>query len=537
MRRSIASLASQAFDLAVIGGGITGCCIARDASRRGLRVALVERNDFSSGTSAATSHMVHGGLRYLQQRELGVVRESLRERRTWQRVAPHLVSPLAFLVPTLGRRHDLTIRFGLALYDLLSFDRNRLGDPEQHLAASRHLASDELLAREPVLDRPGLRGGMAYSDCLVFSPERAAIECLLDASAHGAVVANQVSVTGRRRAASTTLLAVDRLSGAEVAIAARIVVNAAGPWADDVAVALGQGSARRVVRSKGIHLVVRALTSHFALTVPVRDRHFFVIPWRDHSLVGTTDAPFAGDPDEVGVSEAEIAGFLAVINEGLPTARLARADVVAAYSGLRPLVVSGAGDTYGASRRSAIVEDADGTVSVIGGKWTTSRAVAERCVDRVVRRLGARTARCDTAAAPLPGGTDGRYQTALPGLAARYPAIAHSGVLETLRMFGARAPQVLELATQDATLAQPVVDGFGDLAASVVFAVREEMAVSLADVVFRRTGIGTLGALPPAALDHCADLMGQELGWDERERGDQVARVTAHYRRMAMLPS
>jgi glycerol-3-phosphate dehydrogenase len=536
MKRSLDALTSRVFDLAIVGGGITGCCIARDAARRGLSVALVERRDFSSGTSAATSHMVHGGLRYLQSLEFGVVRESLRERRIWQRIAPHLVSPLAFLVPTLGRRHDLTIRVGLALYDLLSFDRNRLEDPEQHLAASRHLSAAEMVAREEVLDQPALHAGMVYSDCLAFSPERVAVECALDAAAHGAAVANHVAAAAIRRGAPPTLVATDELTGAELPIRARVIVNAAGPWSDEVSATLGQATPTRVVRSKGIHLVVRPITTHFALTVPVRGRHFFVIPWRDHSLIGTTDTPYPGDPDDVGVTDAEIEDFLAVINEGLPAARLGRGDVVTAYAGLRPLVASHVGSTYRASRRSEIVEDPTGVVSVIGGKWTTSRGVAERCVDVVVRRLDASVRACDTADAPLPGGTDGRYQTSLPHLTARYPHIPHGGVLETLRMFGARAHHVLDLATATPVLAEPAVPGSADLAAAVVFAAREELAASLGDVLFRRTGLGALGSLSPAALDRCAGLLARELAWTADERAAQVAAVLGHYRRVSMLP-
>ncbi|MGQ0649447.1 MAG: FAD-dependent oxidoreductase [Gemmatimonadaceae bacterium] len=534
MQRSLDDLTTQVFDLAIVGGGITGCCIARDAARRGLRVALIERRDFSSGTSAATSKMIHGGLRYLQTREFRVVRESLRERRIWQHIAPHMVVPLSFLLPTLGTTHDLSIRTGLALYDLLSFDRNRQLDPEQRLAASHHLSAHETVAREPVLDRPGLHAGMVYSDCHAFSPERLAIECLVDAAAHGAVLANYVEASAFVEGTPAILRATDCLTGTTLPVRSRIVVNASGPWTDQVSTRLGGDGATRVTRSKGIHVVVPSITTHFALTVPVRRRHFFVIPWRDHSLIGTTDTPFAGDPDDVGVSEEEIADFLEAINEGLPAARLTRDDVVASYAGLRPLVASHTGDSYKASRRAEIVRDDRGIVSVIGGKWTTSRALAQRCVDLVVHQLGITARESDTAEARLPGATGGGVEAAMPRLTAQYPGFDHGSLLETQRIFGARAQQVLDLAVSDAVLAQPIAPEAHDLAAAVVFAVREEMALTLSDVLFRRTGLGAVGTLGSVGVSSVAALMARELRWSDAEMAAQIDGVTEHYRRVSM---
>lgn len=528
MQRSLERLTSGVFDLAIIGGGITGCCIARDAARRGMSVALVERADFSSGTSASTSKMVHGGLRYLQNLEIGVVRESLHERRAWQVVAPHLVRPLTFLLPTHGRVEDLKYRLALAAYDALSWDRNRLPLTTQHLRPTRHLSPRELVDLEPVLAEAHLRGGMRYDDCHAFSPERAALECLMDASAHGACVVNHVEAVSLVDGSPQRLTARDCLTSERLTIEARQVINAAGPWSDLVAAALGVGAPTRLLRSRGIHIVTRAITRRDALTVPVLGRHFFVIPWRDHSLIGTTDSPFEGSPDDVGVSEADLADFLRVINAGLPAACLTREDVLWSYAGLRPLILPRRGTSYQASRRADIVRERPGLLSVIGGKWTTSRAVAERCVDLAARALGVGVRPCDTATALLPGAGAAVELGVDSGLDRR-------ATEETVRFQGALATRVLDLANASPELG--TVIAARTLAAAVVVAVRDEMACTLGDVVFRRTGLSTLGALTRADLERVSALMAGPLGWTGERIAREIADVETHYRSVSMAPA
>ncbi|MBC7897784.1 MAG: glycerol-3-phosphate dehydrogenase/oxidase [Cytophagaceae bacterium] len=528
MQRSLESLTSQVFDLAIIGGGITGCCIARDAARRGMSVALVERADFSSGTSAATSKMVHGGLRYLQNLEIGVVRESLLERRAWQVVAPHLVRPLTFLLPTHSRIEDLKYRFALAAYDALSWDRNRLPLATQHLRPTRHLSARELVDLEPVLAEAHLRGGMRYDDCHAFSPERVALECLMDASAHGACVLNHVEAVSLADGTPQRLAVRDCLTSDRVTIEARHVINAAGPWSDVVAAGIGVGAPTRLLRSRGIHVVTRAITRRDALTVPVLGRHFFVIPWRDHSLIGTTDSPYEGSPDDVGVSESDLDDFLRVINAGLPAARLTRDDVLWSYAGLRPLIRQKRGTSYQASRRADIVLERPGLLSVIGGKWTTSRAVAERCVDLIVHAQGASVRPCDTDTTLLPGATLVTDLVPETGLDRR-------ATEETVRYQGALATRVLELARSSPDMGSLIAGR--TFAAAVVIAVRDEMAGTLGDVIFRRTGLATLGALPRADLERTCALMSAPLGWSADRISKEIADVEAHYRRVSMRPA
>jgi len=486
MRRATDRLADETFDLLIIGGGITGACVARDASMRGLNVALVERGDFANATSAHNSKLIHGGLRYLRNFELGLVRESLRERRIWQRIAPHLVHPLPFLVPLYGGgwKARATLSAGLTLYDILSYDRGWLDDPAQRLPGHSWLNADEARRREPVLDQPGLQGAFLYYDAQMDSPERLALECLLDANAHGAAIANYVEA-GRlllRDSKVEGCMVRDTISGENFDIRAKATLVATGPWADIfLEHAISRPSSHKLLRSKGIHVLVPSVTREFALTMATAHGHFFVLPWRGHTLLGTTDTAFTGDPDTLAVSESDIAGFFAFINKHLPNAALTRDKVEYFYAGLRPLVADGASDTYGASRKSELVDHGkddglDGLFSAIGGKWTTSRHLAEIVVDRLIEKLDARADVCKTGDRRLPG-------VSIPD----------------------------------------------EIDEQVASAMHIEMAMTLDDVVMRRTGIGQFGRPPGDLLDTVSRLMAAERGWSEDRRQREIASLDKWY--------
>src|SRR6185437_867550 len=308
MRRALDRLASETFDLLIVGGGVTGACVARDAAMRGLKVALVEKADFAGATSAHNSKLVHGGLRYLRNFELGLVRESLKERRIWQRIAPHLVHPLPFLVPLYGGewKARATLAAGLSLYDVLSFDKGWLDDPAQRLPNHRWLDARAALAEEPVLEGPGLVGAFRYFDAQMYAPERLALECLIEADGDGAAIANYVAaekiVTRNGRVEGCSVR--DVFSGASFDVRATATLVAAGPWADIfLEQALGKPASHKLLRSKGIHVLVPAMTRSNALTVAAGGGHFFVLPWHGHTLLGTTDTAFQSEPDAVAVSE------------------------------------------------------------------------------------------------------------------------------------------------------------------------------------------------------------------------------------------
>jgi glycerol-3-phosphate dehydrogenase len=414
MRRDPTRLADETFDLLIIGGGVTGACIARDAALRGMKVALVEKNDFAHATSAHNSKLIHGGLRYLRNLEFRLVRESLRERRIWQRIAPHLVRPLPFLIPLYksGWASRTSLGAGLSLYDLLSFDRGWLDDPDQRLPGHSWLNAKAALEREPALEGDGFDGAYCYYDAQMYAPERLALECLVSASMHDAVLVNHME-------AERLLIRDSRVEGASVAdkfsdarfdVRAKQTILAAGPWSDIfLERALEKPASHKLLRSKGIHLIVKAMTKTDALAVAAKHGHFFVLPWRGHSLLGTTDTEFSLPPDRVGVSESDIADFLDYINAHLPSANLTRSDVEFFYAGLRPLVDEGSSDTYGASRRAELVDHGkeDGIAalfSAVGGKWTTSRALAQKVTDVLAERSGKTLLACTTDRMRLPAG-------------------------------------------------------------------------------------------------------------------------------------
>src|SRR4051812_30053942 len=366
------------------------------------------------------------------------------------RMAPHLVRPLPFLLPLYGAGllERAKLAAGLRLYDLLAYDRNRLEDPALHLPVHRWIGKSAALTREPVLDGKDFEGAFEYHDAQMYAPERIALENLVDADAHGAVVANYVAAEklllrdGRIEGCSVR----DGISGDAFDIRARTVLVAAGPWADlFLERASGRDAAHKLIRSKGIHLMVPPV-SRAALTIEAGNGHLFALPWRGHTLLATTDTPFHGDPARVGVTEADIENFLATFRKYLPAADLCRESVEFFYAGLRPLVSDGAKDSYNVSRRAELVDHGkegalDGVFSALGGKWTTSRALAETITDALAAKLGQKTARCATATTPLPGGRFDRFEEMVKGFQKTWPGI--SSLRHMAHMLGARLPEAL----------------------------------------------------------------------------------------------
>lgn len=487
---------------------------------RGLKVALVEARDFASATSAHNSKLAHGGLRYLRNMEFSLVRESLAERHNLMRIAPHLVRPLPFLLPLtgVGLGERLKLKAGLALYDLLSFDRNR--GIQARLPGHRWLNRRAAAAREPVLADDRLQGAFEYHDAQMFAPERIALENLIDADAHGAAIANYVAANklllrdGKVEGASVR----DTVSGTDFDIRARTVLVAAGPWADlFLEHATGREAAHKLIRSKGIHVMVPAV-SNAALTIEAGSGHLFALPWRGHTLLATTDTPFTGDPATVAVTETDIESLLGQFRTYLPHAGLTIDKVAFFYAGLRPLVSDGSKDSYNVSRRSELVDHAgeglDGVFSALGGKWTTSRQLAQTVTDALVKKLGVKAKACATAATPLPGGRFDDFDAMMKGFQKTWPGI---GAMRTMaHMLGARLPLAMRGArlTDLAKLGQS-----GDTMAQVNLALREEMTLTLEDMVMRRTGVGQFGPPPASVVARIADAMAAHWGWsDERKR-------------------
>lgn len=560
MKRNLESMAEQAYDVVVIGGGITGACVARDAAMRGLSVALLEKGDFAGATTSASSKLIHGGLRYLQNLELGLVRESLRERRIWSNTAPHMIDPLEFLAPALGKglRDRMIKTIAFTLYDWLAYDRNRLDDPEKSIPAHKQLSREEVLALEPALESNDLRGAMLFYDYQMYSPERLALECIMSAVEAGAQAANYAEVAEilREENQVTGVRVIDRALGViepdapspEYQIHGRMIVNAAGPWADLLMAALhrenGKSSARRLVRSKGIHLLTRPITNGHAIAVMGENTHFFILPWRGYSILGTTDTVFEGDPDDVHVTEKDIVDFLAVVNKGYPGARLLRSDVLYFYAGLRPLVdttvalpeseEADATDSYRLSRASEVYDHEEeegikGLITAIGGKWTTSRNLAEQVVDLVMKRLELPPVPCTTAETPTFGGDIGPFAEYCTQVEAKYPDLAPGLSGHLARYYGSKIDELAALILADPALAEPLSERYPEIAAQVLHAVREEMALSIDDILLRRTGLGTVGSPGDATIVRVAELMAAELGWTPEQRDRQIEQTISKF--------
>ncbi len=528
--RDPSALSRERFDLFIIGGGITGACLAWDACLRGLRVALVDQADFGAATSSATSKLIHGGLRYLKNGELGLVRESLRERRVLQAIAPHLVWPLAFMIPTYKTGNvRWMIKAGMLAYDLLSFDRNRAMDAEHRMPGHEGLSVAQVLEREPGVDPRDLTGGAIYYDGQC-NPDRLTLEFILGAMDLGAVCVNYAKVRQvARRDGGVELEVVDRLSGQSHAVEARMAANTAGPWADEVDHLFGTGQDLALVRSKGIHIVTRKIHRDHALVLRTdAGRHFFILPWRDLSLIGTTDTKYEGAVADLAVSDEDVQDFLDEINGAYPSGALTMDDVVYRYAGVRPLVEQDT-QVYQASRRYEIVdhhrEGHKGLISAVGGKYTTSRNLAEKLTDRILIDLNRPAVDCLTEQRPLPGAAPGRFADYIADRVANAKGpLTPESVEHLVWTYGKRHELIVDMVAADPALAEPIAEGRREVLAEAAFAVEHERALTLCDALIRRTGLGILGHPGQAALDKLTAVVADRLGWDAaRKQAEQAA--------------
>ena len=535
---------SQPYDIVVVGGGITGAGIARDAALRGLRVALFEKGDYGSGTSSKSSKLIHGGLRYLEHGEIGLVFESVSERRVQGRVAPHLVRPLKFLVPIFeGDRVGLeTMNIGLWIYDTLALFRAP-GLHKTHRGEKAH----EL---EPSLRREGLRGAIEYYDCIT-DDARLVLENILDARAAGADCRNHTEVIGveRRRGRVVSVHVRDRLGGGgEERIETHSVIVAAGPWTDQVAARLELGAAGPLLRpTKGVHLVFprEVLPLERAITVisPVDGRVMFAIPWRQRLVLGTTDTDFDGDPDQVWADASDAAYLCESASRTFPDARFSPDRVIATWAGLRPLIHEEAEAASDVSREHQIYVRDDGVLLIAGGKLTTYRIMAKEAVRAAIRWLNdvdsdlfedRKPVRPRTKTRPLPGavGVDPPGPRGVVRLAAELEAdegLAPKTAAHLAGVYGARARQVAELMRHEPELAAPMQPDLPYVWAEVVFAVEQDLARTVEDVLARRVPLLLVGLDQGLdVVDRAARLIGRRLGWDDAVREREVAR----YRRV-----
>lgn len=551
LRRDLAALSDRRYDLAVVGGGIFGISIAWEAASRGLSVALIERSDFCAATSANSYKMVHGGIRYMQHGDLPRIRESCRERSSLLRVAPHLVRPLPILVPTYRSlmKSRLAMRTAMSIYDLVTADRNRgISDPINRIPPGKLLSRGACLDLYPDLDTPELTGGALFHDGQMYNPTRLALSFLRSAVEHGAVCANYAEATGLLQHGGRVVgvEVADRHGGERLQLRAGLVVNAAGPWAQQV---LGgvrldpqptfSRDAAFVVPRKlipAVALAVQGATKDPDALLSRGQRHLFVVPWRDYTLVGVWHVVWDKSPDRVDVPDDDLQGFLDEINAAMPSLGLQLDDVALWNAGC---VLFGENTTgarnlsYG--KRSWIVDHSrtdrlEGLITVIGVRYTTARGVAERAVDLACCKAGLRPQASATEKTPVFGGDYDLFDDLFRGAAAAHASLAERDLTALLRNYGSRYGDVLRYAGDDPSLYE-TLPGATTLKAEIVHAIRDEAALKLSDVVFRRTELAT-GEYPgDAALDWCAERMALELDWCETRQREEVAAVRGRFRR------
>ncbi len=529
-RRIPDDIERQRFDLAVIGAGINGVAIARDAAMRGLHVLVLEKCDIGSGTTSWSTRLIHGGLRYLEHAEIGLVRESLRERERLLRNAPHLVRPLPMIVPIYAdsRRGTPTIRAGMLLYDVLSFDKSL----DRH-----HMLSRKTTLRDvPALRSGGLRGAARFYDGQATFAERLAIENAISAREHGATIVTYARAD-RLIAEGAVVRGIeftDLLTGCTIAAQASVVVNVAGPWVDRVLAGAPEDKqqTRLIGGTKGSHLVVHPFPGAPRDAIyyeAKRDgRAIFVIPWNDLYLIGSTDIRYDGDLDDVRTDDREIDYLLSETNALLPGADLTPDDILYAYCGVRPLPYVPSGAEGAITRKHLIHNHAPrlrGLLSIIGGKLTTHRSLAEETVDRVCDQLGL-DVECRTAHLPLPGAAGIAPKAFAANLAAT-SGLPLRVATRLVSLYGARAATVAAIAEGSPDLAEPFDPESGAIGAEVVFAIRDEFAQTLTDILLRRTMTG-LGPRMAIGADRAAAAIAQRhLGWET----GRPEREVAEYRR------
>jgi len=522
--RNVEELAEGApLDVLVVGGGIVGSGAALDAASRGLRVGLVEAQDWSAGTSSRSSKLIHGGLRYLEMFDFALVREALRERALLLRLAPHLVRPTPFLFPLTRRVWERAyVGAGVGLYDLLARSSRSGGALPRH----RQLTRRSALRVAPGLRPDALIGAIQYYDARV-DDSRFALAVVRTAADHGALAVNRVAVVGLVREGEAVVGARLRLleTGREIEARAKAVLLATGVWTEEVEALAGREQPLRVRPSKGVHIVVarERIDSSSALIVPTEKSVLFVIPWGEHWVIGTTDTPWEYDKARPAASAADVDYLLERVNRVLASP-IGAADVVAVYAGLRPLIAGAAEETTRLSREHAVGRPAPGLVVVSGGKYTTYRVMASDALDAVVDHVGLDARPSRTASIPLLGGEGYAAAWADRSELARRSGLGTDVVEHLLGRYGSLAGEVLALAGPDPSLALGIAGAERYLRAEVVYAVTHEGARHLEDVLARRTRAAIeTGDRGAAAAEDVAALMAPHLGWDDARTREEVA--------------
>jgi len=539
LKRFIEEEGPAKFDLIIVGGGITGAAVAYIAAARGLSVALFEKKDYGGATSAATSKLIHGGLRYLANGELKLVRESLRERRILGNIAPNFVYPLPFIMPMYKRWRGNIWKMltGMFLYDLLSYDKKDTWDKSKKLQNHRLINHRKTVRVEPNLRMEELRNAFYFFDYQSIFPERLTLAFIKSAAEYGACVSNYTPVEGFISGEGKKITGVkvrDLFTGREKEVHADLVINCGGTWADKI-LGLATGSeqpAHRVKRSEGIHIITKKIAGHHVVSLQKADGgHMMIMPWREHSLIGTTDKEFLGDPDEYRVSLESIDEVIENVNNNFGR-KISREDIIHAYGGLRPLVDDQTKGSYETSRKYEVYDNAvdgiEGMITVEGGKYTTSRSLAREVLKMISAKLNRVLSDALSDNLYLSGCEIRDMKQFMIRQHLNYKDFSHDTVEYLSRNYGTESQVVFRIARDNRKYAE-VISHDGEILAEVVYAVRYESAMTLRDIMLRRTGTGTLGNPGRTITEKIASLAAELLGWDEKKKTDEIASIMKVY--------
>lgn len=553
--RDLRRLSSELFDVLVVGGGASGAATAREAALRGFNTALIEREDFSAGASAHCFKVVHGGIRYVQHADVRRLRASCFERAVLLRIAPHLVSPLPFVIPTYGsgKSSRWFLGTGMLLYDALSADLNRhVADPARRVKGTRFLSRTETLELFPDIAVDSLTGAAVFEDGQMYNPPRLVLAFAGAASELGAAIGNYIEAESLMSSGGrvTGVHALDKLSGNRFDIRARLVINAAGPWAEGL-LQPGYGQPGTYSRDT-CFLVDRKFATPMALAVQGRakdsdallarnTRHLFLVPWRDSTLVGVWHVIVPRDPDSVGLPREQLLQFIDEFNTCYPSLQLRESDVRRADFGLVPFGEASSqhgGLSFG--KQSRLIDHRQqglaGLISLISVRYTVARRDAVEALDTATRQLDARRSERDSTMHPLSGGDIEDFESTLRAFQARRPAWMEPSSAEgMLRNYGTHAGRVLDLAQREPGLARCFTDSHVSFA-EAIYSVRAETAQRMSDIVFRRTELGTAGHPGSAALDELQALLATELGWSEQRTSAERAIVEHELARFLATP-
>ncbi len=537
MERFIENYKRHEFDLIVIGGGITGATVAYEAATRGLSVALLEKSDFSSATSAATSKMIHGGLRYLSTFEFGLVRESLKERRVLMNIAPNFVHPAPFIFSVYKKDKvpNYKMKIGMLLYELFSFDKNRLWDKSRKMPNHKSISPDEVLKLVPGALKNGLVGGHLYYDCSSHSPERLTLAFIKSAVKYGASVANYTEVNdfiiekGEKWKTIKGLKVTDKLNNKQLEVKGKMVINCAGPWAD---ILLGKAREKHedevLRRSEGIHFITKKLVEKYTFSGSTPNgKHFFLVPYRKHTLIGTTDKEYIGKPDDYKVTKQAVNELLKEVNQSFGE-QIKYEEILHTYGGLRPLVEDQTEDVYHSSRKYEITGEKKngiaGLITVEGGKYTTSRMLAEKSVNKAIRILKMPKKKSISAKQYIYGSEIKNFKKFLKSKQEQYTDFTPEQIEYLAKSYGTEIDKLFSLMNENPDL-KLVLNNDGENLAQVVYAIRYEMAKTLPDILMRRTGLGQLGHPGKDILEKIAQIAAKELNWDTKHMNEEIAKT------------